>query len=61
MFNQNELKAKEMRKWTEFSVKGGLHFKIQKTTLLPAKNKLDTILIALPILFLSFFEWNAFC
>lgn len=45
MFNQNELKAKEMRKWTEFSVKGGLHFKIQKTTLLPAKNKLDTILI----------------
>lgn len=47
MFNQNELKAKEMRKSGQnFQLReGGLHFKIQKTTLLPAKNKLDTILI----------------
>lgn len=30
---------------TEYSLKGGLRFKIHKTTLLPAKNKLETILI----------------
>lgn len=48
----------------EFSVKGGLCFKTKKTTLLPAKKKLETILIdmdtAIQLLLERLAVWFAF-